>query len=153
MICVDVNQGWKSCEVALEMILRLQELGVAFVEQPLPKHLHDDMEWLKQKSPLPLFADESAQTPADVAMIRKGFHGVNVKLMKCGGITEGLKMVREAKKNGLQVLVGSMSETSCGILAAAQLTSLADYADLDGPMLTRNNPFQRPEYREGRLLI
>ncbi|HEX5002202.1 MAG TPA: dipeptide epimerase [Bacteroidia bacterium] len=150
-LCADANQGWHTKEAALEMINFLAGQSVLFVEQPLPKYLHSEMKWLKEKSPLPLYADESVQTPADVKQVSEGFHGVNVKLMKCGGLAQGLKMIREARNYGLHVLIGSMSESGCGITAAAQLSSLADYADLDGPLLTKNNPFPMPVYKNGIL--
>jgi L-alanine-DL-glutamate epimerase-like enolase superfamily enzyme len=135
------------------MIQWLAGQHVLFVEQPLSKLKNHDMVWLKERSPLPLFADESAQHAGDIALLQECFHGINVKLMKCGGVGAGLTMIREARKYGFKVLVGSMSETSCGIMAAAHLSSLADYADLDGPLLTSNNPFPMPEYKNGKLLL
>ena len=152
-VCVDVNQGWHRKEDALEMIRWLSGMDVQFVEQPLPKGALQDMLWLSDKSPLPLYADESAQVADDVSDVSRCFHGVNVKLMKCGGVTEGLRMIRKAKALGMKVLIGSMSETSCGVTAAAQLSSLADYVDLDGPLLTRNNPFPIPLYEGGRIML
>jgi len=152
-ICVDVNQGWKTKEHALEMINWLKEQRVLFVEQPLDKNNFHDMLWLFERSSLPLYADESVQIFSDISKVKNCFHGINIKLMKCGGIGEGLKMIHEAKKQDLKILIGSMSETSCGVMAAAQLSPLADYADLDGPLLTKNNPFDMPEYRDGKLRI
>jgi len=152
-LCVDANQGWKTKEDALEMINMLSGESVLFVEQPLPKNMHSEMVWLKDRSPLPVYADESVQTPADVKQASEMFHGVNVKLMKCGGLAQGLKMISEARSYGMQILVGSMSESGCGVMAAAQLSALADFVDLDGPLLTKNNPFPSPVYKNGILVI
>lgn len=152
-ICVDVNQGWKDKEVALEMIQWLHEKNVLFVEQPLPKLNSEDMAWLYEKSPLPIYADEAVQVADDVIKVKDFYDGINIKLMKCGGISGAIKMIAEARKFGLKVLIGSMSETGCGINAAAQLTSLADYADLDGPLLTKNNPFNIVKYENGKVLL
>ncbi len=152
-LCVDVNQGWKRKEDALEMIHWLTEKNVLFIEQPLPKNNLDDALWLHEKSPLPIYADEAVQVPSDVAKIKDAYDGVNMKLMKCGGISEGIKFIAEARKHQLGVLIGSMSESGCAINAASQLSSLADWTDLDGPLLTKNNPFDVVRYGDGRVLL
>ncbi len=150
-LCVDVNQGWKDKQFALDMIHWLHEQNIIFVEQPLPKNNFDDSLWLHEKSPLPLIADEAVQVPEDVVKIKDAFDGVNMKLMKCGGISEGIKLIAEARKHNLKVLIGSMSESGCAIAAAASLSSLADYTDLDGPLLTKNNPFDIVRYVDGSV--
>ncbi len=153
-LCVDVNQGWHNDkETALEMIEWLKEQGVIFVEQPLDKNDLVSQAWLHERSPLPLIADEAAQVPSDIKMIKDIYDGVNIKLMKCGGIGEGLKMIKLARDFNLKVLVGSMSESGCAISAAANLSSLADWVDLDGPLLTKNNPFDIVKYEKGRVVI
>lgn len=152
-LCVDVNQGWKDPDFALDMIHWLAERNIVFVEQPLPKSDKQGQQWLFQKSPLPIIADEAVQTIEDIDAVKDFYHGINVKLMKCGGISPGLAMVREAKSLQKLVLVGSMSETSCGIMAAAQLSSLANWVDLDGPLLASNNPFENVNYKNGILQI
>ncbi|HMT28261.1 MAG TPA: dipeptide epimerase [Bacteroidia bacterium] len=152
-LCVDVNQGWKDKMFALDMIHWLHDQNIIFVEQPLPKNNFDDSLWLHELSPLPLIADEAVQIPSDVVKIKDSFDGVNMKLMKCGGISEGLKLIREARKYHLKVLIGSMSESGCAISAAAQLSSLADWTDLDGPLLTKNNPFDVINYKDGRVVV
>jgi len=152
-LCVDVNQGWKDKRFALDMIHWLKEQNIIFVEQPLPKNNFDDSLWLHQHSPLPLIADEAVQVPSDVVKIKDAFDGVNMKLMKCGGISEGIKLIAEARKYHLKVLIGSMSESGCAISAAAQLSSLADFTDLDGPLLTKNNPFDVVKYADGKVLV
>ncbi len=152
-ICVDVNQGWKDKETALEMIGWLNERNVLFVEQPLDKNDYEGQRWLKLKSTLPIIADEAVQIYPDVERIAEIYDGINVKLMKCGGVGEGIKMIRKSRELKLKVLVGSMSESGCGIAAAAQLAPLADWVDLDGPLLTKNNPFDTVEYSNGKVYI
>ncbi|MDQ3051403.1 MAG: dipeptide epimerase [Bacteroidota bacterium] len=153
-LCVDVNQGWQNNkEMALEMIEWLKDRGVIFVEQPLDKNDVAGQTWLHERSPLPVIADEAVQVPADIRKIKDIYNGVNIKLMKCGGIGEGLKMIRLAREYGLKVLVGSMSESGCAITAAANLASLADWVDLDGPLLTKNNPFDIVKYKDGKVVI
>ncbi len=152
-LCVDANQGWKNKEEALEMIGWLSHQNVKFVEQPLPKEAAADQLWLFKRSQLPLFADESVQGPEDVAGINNMFHGINIKLMKCGGISKAMEMIQLARKFQLQVMIGSMSETGCAIAAAASLSSLADIVDLDGPMLTTNNPYDTVRYVDGKVIL
>jgi L-alanine-DL-glutamate epimerase-like enolase superfamily enzyme len=138
---VDVNQGWKDVEEATEKIGWLKEQGCLFLEQPLQKDAFDEMKLLKEKSSLPLYADESCQRLTDLERIKDAFDGVNIKLMKCGGISEAHQMILKARELNLKVLIGCMSESSVGCTAAAHLTPLADYADLDGPYLISNDPF------------
>jgi L-alanine-DL-glutamate epimerase-like enolase superfamily enzyme len=151
-LCVDVNQGWKNVQEAKEMIDWLSDKNVLFVEQPLPKTEIEGQKYLFQHSALPVIADEFVQIPEDVQKVRGLFHGINIKLMKCGGLAPALKMAALAKEMGLLLLIGSMTETSCGIRAAAQLSVLANWVDLDGPLLTKNNPFPPVTYRSGVLL-
>jgi L-alanine-DL-glutamate epimerase-like enolase superfamily enzyme len=152
-IAVDVNQGWKDKHHALEMIEWLKNKNIVFVEQPLQKNNLDDMEWLYKKSPLPLFADESIQRFSDLDKIKNCFHGINIKLMKCTGMHEALKMIQKARELKLQVLIGCMSETSCAVSAAAQLSPLVDYADLDGPLLIKNDLFEGITFENGRVTL
>jgi len=151
-VCVDANGGWTNREEALDMIRFLHAMGAAFVEQPCPPERRADMEWLKPRSPLPLLADESFQTVDDLDAVARGFHGINVKLMKCGGLRPAREIIRQAMDRGMPVLLGCMSESSCGIAAAAQLASLADWTDLDGPLLIANDPFAGIRYESGRLV-
>ncbi len=152
-IAVDVNQGWKVKEYALEMIEWLTDKNVLFVEQPLPKENSDDAYWLFQRSPLPIFADESVQRFGDIESVKDCFHGINIKLMKCTGIYEATKMIQRARSYQLQILIGCMSETSCAISAAAQLSPLVDYADLDGCLLIKNDLFQGVEFINGKITL
>ena len=149
---VDANQGWDKKEKALEMIEWLSKHNVVLVEQPMPKTNFSDTKWLTANSPLPIIADESFQRLDDLEQVKETFSGINVKLMKCTGIREAYKIIMKAKECGLKIMLGCMTETSCGISAAIQLASLADFADLDGNQLIKNDPFATKTVQEGRLI-
>lgn len=153
IIAIDVNQGWQDKYHALEMIEWLSDKNVLFIEQPLPKSNLDDAAWLFERSPLLLFADESIQRYSDMDMIKDCFHGINIKLMKCTGMHEAFKMITRARELNLKILMGCMSETSCAVSAAAQLSPLVDYADLDGPLLIKNNLFDGIEFINGKVTL
>lgn len=150
-LAVDANQGWSDREAALDMIYWLATQGVYLVEQPLPKERIDDLAWLTERSPLPIVADESAQTAADVPRLAGAVTGVNVKLMKCGGLRAARRMIGAARAAGLRVMMGCMTETSCAVTAAALLAPLADWIDLDGNLLIANDPFIGLAVRGGRI--
>lgn len=150
---VDVNQGWESVEEAVRKTEWLQEEKCLWVEQPLHTNRIDEMSKLKAKVDIPLFADESCQRISDIDKLCEGFSGINIKLMKCGGISEVLPMIAKARRLGLQVLIGCMSESSVACTAAAQLCPLADYADLDGPYLIKNDPFTGVKIQSGRIAL
>lgn len=150
---VDVNQGWKDKHHALEMIHWLKERGVVFVEQPLPKEKIDDMAWLTQNSPLPTMADEAFQRLADVAKFKGVYSGVNIKLMKSTGLLEAHKMVTVARALDMKVMIGCMTETSCAVSAAAQLSPLADWADLDGNLLISNDIYEGMKVINGKITL
>lgn len=152
-IAVDVNQGWKDKEQAIRMIEWLNTKNTILVEQPLFKNNLDDSYWLYQRSPLPIFADETVQRLSDIASVKDCFHGINIKLMKCTGLHEANKIIHEAKKHELKILIGCMSETSCAISAAAQLTPFANYADLDGALLIKNDLFNGITFNEGKICL
>jgi len=152
-ICVDVNQGWKDKQMALEMIQWLATQGVVFVEQPMSKLAFDDIAWLTQNSPLPIIADEAVQTVQDVAAVNKIYSGINIKLMKCGGMRNANKMANLAKDLGMKVMIGCMTETSCAISAAAQLSPLADWADLDGNLLISNDIYDGVKVIDGKITL
>jgi L-alanine-DL-glutamate epimerase-like enolase superfamily enzyme len=152
-VAVDVNQGWKDKEKALDMIHWLKDQNVLFVEQPLQKEKRDDVNWLYERSPLPLFADESIQRYTDLESMKDCFHGINIKLMKCTGMLEAHRMIQQAKQLQLKILIGCMSETSCAISAAAQLSPLCDHADLDGNLLIRNDLFKGVTVNDGRIIL
>jgi L-alanine-DL-glutamate epimerase-like enolase superfamily enzyme len=140
---VDANEGWKTKEQALEMIEWLApDKHIEYVEQPMPASTPlKDWIWLKQRSPLPIFADESYHKAEDIAEVAQGFHGVNVKLVKTGGISAGFDALKTARKAGLKTMIGCMIETSILISAAAHLAELCDYLDVDGNILITNDPY------------
>ena len=151
-LSVDANQGWTDKFKAIDEIFFLKEQGVVMVEQPM-KSLADNA-WLTERSPIPVFADESVQHLKDIDRVKGAFHGINIKLMKCGGMTEAWKMVNYARAAGMKVMIGCMTETSCAVSAAAQLAPAVDFADLDGNLLISNNPFKGGvAVKKGRLIL
>ena len=152
-IRVDANQGWKDKHYALKMIEWLSDKNVEFIEQPLPKHNLDDMAWLTEQSPLPTFADESCQRLEDITRLKGVFTGINIKLMKCTGMREANKMITLARACDLKLMVGCMTETSCAISAAAQLSPQMDFADLDGNLLISNDQFVGAKLVDGRVVL
>jgi len=150
---VDVNQGWTDKSYALEMIYHLSEQNVVFIEQPMPSEMKKDIEWLTARSPLPIIADEGIKTISDLRSVSGCYSGINIKLMKCGGMHNGWKMLQMAKDLGLKTMIGCMSETSCGISAAAQLSPAADWADLDGNLLIINDTFEGVTVEKGRIIL
>lgn len=152
-IYADANQGWEDRQAALDLIYWLQEQRVQLIEQPFHKNDLESSAWLTERSPLPIIADESFQRMTDLNRIARCFHGVNVKLMKCTGLSEGFRAIHAARAKGLQVMIGCMTETSCAISAAAQIAPLCDYVDLDGCWLIRNNPFEMPELARGIIQL
>ncbi len=153
-VYVDVNQGWKNRSKALEMIYWLKEKGVAFVEQPMPKTQVDDMAWLTEHSPLPTMADEAFQRLPDIIHKIKGvYSGINVKLMKSTGLYEAHKMITVARALGMKVMIGCMTESSCGVSAASQLSPLVDWSDLDGNLLIKNDPFVGMKVIGGKVTL
>ena len=150
---VDANQGWLDKNEGLEMAHWLAEQGVLLIEQPMPKENIDGNAWLTERSPIPIIGDEAVQRLADVAKAKGVYHGINIKLMKSAGMYEASKMIEEAKKHQLKILIGCMSETSVATLAGAALAPLCDWADIDGPFLTSNNPFQTPLFKNGKYIL
>ncbi|HTN20087.1 MAG TPA: dipeptide epimerase [Pelobium sp.] len=152
-IYIDANQGWTNKEKGLEMAHWLNTKNVVLIEQPMPKEDIDGNAWLTERSPIPTVGDEAVQRLPDVAKAKDVYHGINVKLMKSAGMYEASKMIASARANNLKVLIGCMSETSIATLAGAALAPLCDWADLDGPFLTSNNPFVTPEFIDGRYIL
>jgi L-alanine-DL-glutamate epimerase-like enolase superfamily enzyme len=150
---VDANEGWKTKEVALERIKWLEQEGVELIEQPMPAANLNDTAWLRERVNVPLIADENSMRLADVATLRNVFDGINVKLMKSTGLHEALRMIQAAKANNLKVMAGCMIESSIAISAAAQLSPLLDYADLDGSVLVTNDPFDGMKLEQGRIVL
>lgn len=152
-IYVDVNQGWKDRNEALEMVHWLKEQGIEFVEQPLPKTAVDDMAWLTENSPLPIIADEAFQRLGDIAAFKGVYSGINIKLMKSTGLREAHKMITVARALDMKVMIGCMTETSCAVSAAAQLSPLVDWADLDGNLLISNDLYEGIKVVDGKVTL
>jgi len=148
---VDANAGW-SLEQALHKIPLLAQLGVEFVEQPIAKDDWDGMKRLFEESPLPLFADESCVRESDVAKCKDHFHGINIKLTKCSGITPARRMIAEARKLALKVMIGCMNESSIGTAAIAQLAPMLDHVDMDGPLLLAEDIATGVSFDKGRIV-
>ena len=152
-ICVDANQGWNDKEKALEMCHWLAERNCLFVEQPMDKTQIDETAWLRERSPLPLIADEFMQRLPDVRRAAEAYDGINIKLMKSTGLYEAHQMAELAKALGMKVMLGCMTETSCGVTAAAQLAPMVDWADLDGNLLIANDPFDGIKIVDGQVRV
>lgn len=152
-IAVDVNQGWKNKKKALDEIFWLKEQGIVMVEQPMPKEMPDANAWLTERSPLPTFADEAIQRLKDIPAVKGAYTGINIKLMKCTGMREAWKMMNYARAEGMKVMIGCMTETSCAIAAAAQLSPTVDFADLDGNLLIANDIFRGTTVVDGKITL
>ncbi|RYU87887.1 dipeptide epimerase [Mucilaginibacter terrigena] len=150
---VDANQGWTDRKQSLDMIYWLQEQGVQLIEQPMLKTDIDGNAWITEHSPIPIIGDEAVQRLADVKSAQGIYHGINIKLMKSAGMYEAQQMINKARELGLKILIGCMSETSCATLAAAALAPQCDWADLDGPLLTVNNPYNMPGMVDGKWVL
>ena len=149
---IDANGAW-TAEETIHNAKVLQSLGVEFIEQPLPQEDWEGMKAVYQHSVLPIIADESCQTKADIKRCHAYFHGVNIKLMKCGGITPALEMIQEAKELDMEVMLGCMTESSIGISAIAHLAPLLDYVDMDGALLLKEDPAQGAWVSEGNIFF
>lgn len=152
-LCVDANQGWTDKEKALDMCHWLKERGCMFVEQPFDKKMIDETAWLRERSPLPIIADEFCQRIPDVMRAYQVYDGINIKLMKSTGLHEAYKMAVLAKSLGMKLMIGCMTETSCAISAAAQLAPMADWVDLDGNLLIANDCFDGVKVVDGKITL
>lgn len=150
---VDANEGWKSKELALEKIKWLESEGVELIEQPMPAADLEGTAWLRERTTIPIIADENCLRLHDIPPLREVFDGINIKLMKCAGLREATRMIHTARACNLKVMLGCMIESSIGISAAAQLSPLIDYADLDGHVLTTNDPFDGVTIVDGKLIL
>lgn len=152
-LCADVNQGWKDKEHALEMAHWMANRGVVFLEQPMPKEQLDDNAWLTENSPIPTIGDEAVQRLSDVRKAHGIYSGINIKLMKCTGMREAQQMITLARALDLKVMLGCMTETSCAISAAAQLSPAVDWADLDGALLISNDRYTGMQVINGKVAL
>jgi len=151
-IRVDANCAW-SVEEAISKIHALSEYGIEFVEQPIEPGDPDALRKVRENVPLPIISDESSVVPEDVPKLFGCVDGINIKLSKCGGLRQALKMIHTAKSGGLKVMLGCMIESSISVTAAAHLSPLADWADLDGNLLIKDDPFRGVTVKEGKLIL
>lgn len=152
-LAIDANQGWKDRMQALDSICWLKEQGAVMIEQPMIKNDLESSAWLTSHSPLPIYADESIQRFADMERIKGAFSGINIKLMKCTGLHEAWKMITAAPQMGFDVMLGCMTETSCAISAASQLSPAVKFADLDGALLITNDCFSGTKIINGKIVL
>ncbi len=152
-ICVDANEGWSNKEEALEMAYWLAERGCIFIEQPFHKSMLDETAWLRERSPLPIVADEFLQRIDDVPRAYGAYDAINIKLMKSTGMHEAYQMAAAAKAMGMKLMIGCMTETSCAISAAAQLSPMCNWADLDGNLLISNDCYDGVKIIDGRITL
>ena len=148
-IAIDGNEAWNDPEKVLEFTRQLDQERILFLEQPLPAADRNGYIWLKDKSPMPIWGDESILKDCEPDFWKSAFHGINVKLMKAGSLENAIHLLQSARAAGLQTMVGCMVETTLGISADLSLESLADYMDLDGFLVLENEPFHRVKERDG----
>lgn len=149
---VDANEGWKTKEEALEKIQWLKTQGVEFIEQPLPSDMIAETAWLRERAEMPIVADEAVKSAADIPRLATAYDGINIKLMKSGGLLEALRMIQMAKALNMKIMLGCMIESSVAISAAAHLAPYVDWADLDGNLLISNDPFSGVKVRNGSFV-
>lgn len=153
VVRIDANEAWTDREEALREITWLAGHNVEFVEQPMPAARADDIAWLRERSPLPLIADESVKSAADIPSLAGVFDGINIKVMKSAGLQEARRMVAMARAVGLKVMLGCMVESALAITAAAHLAPAVDYADLDGNLLLADDPYVGATVEDGYLRL
>jgi L-alanine-DL-glutamate epimerase-like enolase superfamily enzyme len=150
---VDANEGWKDKEEAVRKINWLELQGVEFVEQPMPAVMLEETRWVRSRVHIPIIADEACLHPADIPRLAGAYDGVNIKLDKCGGMLEAFRMIQMARALGLKTMLGCMISSSVSVTAAAHLSPLVDYADLDGNLLIANDPYSGVLVKDGRLTL
>jgi L-alanine-DL-glutamate epimerase-like enolase superfamily enzyme len=150
---VDANEGWKDKEIALEKIRWLETQGVEFIEQPLPATMHEETRWLRERATMPIIADEACLRPGDIPRLAEAYDGVNIKLDKAGGILQAYRMIQIARALGLKTMLGCMISSSVTVTAAAQLSPLVDFADLDCNLLVANDPYSGVKVKDGKLVL
>jgi L-alanine-DL-glutamate epimerase-like enolase superfamily enzyme len=150
---VDANEGWRDKEEAARKINWLASQGVEFVEQPLPAAMLEEMRWVRSRVHIPIIADEACLHPADIPPLINAYDGVNIKLDKCGGMLEAFRMIQVARSLGMKTMLGCMISSSVAVTAAAHLSPLVDYADLDGNLLIANDPYSGVQVKEGKLIL
>ena len=152
-IRVDANEGWTSKEEAARKINWLESQGVQLIEQPLPAHMTEETRWIRNHVHMPIFADEACHSAADIPRLREAYDGIVVKLDKAGGLLEAYRQLTVARALGMKTMIGCMVSSSCSITAAAHLSPLADFADLDGNLLIGNDPYTGVTVQKGKLIL
>jgi L-alanine-DL-glutamate epimerase-like enolase superfamily enzyme len=150
---LDANEGWKTVDEAVRKIKWLEKQGVELIEQPLPALMLSEIGEVRKRVNLPIFADECCLHPEDIPRIAPYFDGVNIKVDKAGGLHQAMRMIEMARALKLKVMVGCMVSSSLAITAAAQLSPLIDYADLDGNLLIKNDPYEGVKVVSGKLVL
>ena len=150
---VDANEGWKDKEEAVRKINWLEKMGVEFIEQPMPAEMLEETRWVRARVHIPIIADEACQRAADIPKLRECFDGVNVKLDKSGGMLEAWRMLEIARALGMKTMLGCMISSSVTVTAAAHLSPLVDFSDLDGNLLISNDPFHGVRVEKGKLIL
>jgi L-alanine-DL-glutamate epimerase-like enolase superfamily enzyme len=150
-LLVDANESFRNPDEVLLFLEKIDTRRLIMLEQPMPSVYHDEYIYLKRKISLPLFADESITDNVDIKELEKGFHGINMKLMKAGGYLKGIQQLKAAREAGLATMIGCMVETTLGISSALHLSSLADYIDLDGFLILQGEPFELVQEKVGFL--
>ena len=150
---VDINRGWMDVDYAVSLSNWLFEKGVVLIEQPFPVEMVDETKKLTKESPVPVIADEAVQRSADISKLHDVYSGINIKLMKSGGLLEAQKMIQAAKEYDMKIMIGCMTETSCAVTAASALACFTDFADLDGNLLIKNDPFTGVKVYNGKLIM
>ncbi len=150
---VDANEGWKEKELALRKVEWLAANGVDLVEQPMPAHMLEETAWVKERASIPIIADESVKMSQDIPKLAQAFDGINIKVDKAGGLQESLRMIWMARSLGMKIMLGCMVSSSLSITAAAHLSPLTDYPDLDGNLLLAHDPFQGVQVKDGWLIL
>jgi L-alanine-DL-glutamate epimerase-like enolase superfamily enzyme len=150
---VDANEGWKDKQQALRKIEWLADNGVDLIEQPMPSEMLEETAWVRERSPIPVIADEAVKQASDIPTLAQAYDGINIKIDKSGGVQEALRMIWMARSLGLKIMLGCMVSSSLSITAAAQLSPLVDFPDLDGHLLISNDPFQGVQVKDGWLIL
>jgi len=150
---VDANEGWKDKEEAVRKINWLEKQGVEFIEQPMPAAMLEEQRWVRSRVHIPIFADEACGRATDISKLKDAFDGINVKLDKSGGMLEALRMIHSARAMGMKTMLGCMISSSVTVTAAAHLSPLVDFADLDGNLLISNDPFHGVRVEKGKLVL
>ncbi len=150
---IDANEGWKTKEDALKKIKWLEKMNVEFIEQPMPSDMLEETRWLRDRVNIPIVADEAVKSAADIPKLARAYDGINIKLMKSGGLQEALRMIWMSRSLGMKIMLGCMIESSCAITAASHISPLVDWADLDGNLLIGNDPFKGATVENGKMIL